>query len=153
MESYARQARDMDLLHMAERIHARAVRRCGELLVQTPSLKGVKTPEKTALTRTALARSAGLDAHHQAIAIRVAAVPAEEFEREVEKPRPATVTALSERGRKVRGGAGDPSQAQVTEIKKIRRFAKFCAEPSRLDASQRHELREAIAAIAAWCAL
>jgi hypothetical protein len=40
LASYARQARDRDLEAVAKRIRARAVRRAGELLEQTPTCRG-----------------------------------------------------------------------------------------------------------------
>ena len=89
---------------MAQRIQARAIRRMGELLAEIPSLKGVKLPQKTAMTRTAIARGAGVDEHRQATAIRMAAVPAATFEREVERERPPSITKLSALGVKRRGG-------------------------------------------------
>src|SRR4249920_1073731 len=45
MASYARQARDDTLRKMADRIQARAIRRCGELLKQVPASAGGRPSE------------------------------------------------------------------------------------------------------------
>jgi hypothetical protein len=64
LASYARQAKDRSLGVMAERIHARAVRRCGELLKQVPSGQGSKNQygelHGGTVTRQEAARSAGM---------------------------------------------------------------------------------------------
>jgi hypothetical protein len=108
LASYARQADDETLLKTATRIQARAIRRCGELLreiepVHTgrpPKELGEAPPLITApLTRAQAARDAGLSDDQRKQALRVANVPAEEFEEAVESEAPPTVTALAERGK------------------------------------------------------
>ena len=103
LASYARQAKDETLRKMAERIQARAIRRCGELLKQIPAQQGANQniQEGTlpnVLTRTEAATQAGLSEHQRKTALRVAQVPTPEFEAAVESESPPTVTALAEKG-------------------------------------------------------
>jgi hypothetical protein len=97
MASYAAQARDTSLRDMANRIHARAVRRCGELLTSIPS--GTRcTP-----TRKAAADSAGLTRLQRNQASAVANIPARKFEALVEGNKPPRVYQLAQIGTKPRG--------------------------------------------------
>lgn len=127
MASYARQAKDETLRKMADRIQARAIRRCGELLRQVPRSPGVRTdlqPQEGDLPRfermhlckhgmpysgadcqyckrtgrTQAASDAGLSEHQRKTALRVAAVPSADFARQVESDEPPTVTALAKQG-------------------------------------------------------
>ena len=52
LASYARQAKDEQLRKMADRIQARAIRRCGELLKQIEPKQGARTDIGTAQTRS-----------------------------------------------------------------------------------------------------
>lgn len=87
LASYAKQANDESLHKHADRIKARAVRRCGELSQETePNKGGSKTHRSTRTvggtsTRTSVATTAGLSKRQKDTALRVAAVPEEEFER------------------------------------------------------------------------
>lgn len=73
---------------MADRIQARAIRRCGELLKQIESGQGSKN-QYTVLhdaadkkqTRSEVAKDAGLSERQKVTALRVANVPQPEFER------------------------------------------------------------------------
>jgi hypothetical protein len=101
LAAYAKQAQDEQLRKMADRIQARAIRRCGELLQQIQAASGRRTdlePSPGAPTRSEAAREAGLTRHQHHTAIRVARVPDPEFEEAVEGDDPATVTELAERG-------------------------------------------------------
>lgn len=106
LASYAKQAKDDELMKMTIRIRDRAIRRAGELLKQIPPQKGTRTDielsagDHTKLTRKAAAEDAGLSVHQQITALRVATVPAAEFERMVESPSPPTLTALAKIGTK-----------------------------------------------------
>lgn len=90
LASYARQSRDESLYRMAIRIQARATRRCGELLEQVQRADGTRTDlqpragDGPRLTRTHVADDAGLSNRQRKTALRVAAVPADDFERQVE---------------------------------------------------------------------
>jgi hypothetical protein len=97
LAAYARQSRDDSLIIMAQKIQARAIRRCGELLAAVPSKKGQRG---TSEGRTNAARDAGLSAYQQATAQRVAAIPAKKFEQWVERDAPA-VTTLAQAGKGV----------------------------------------------------
>ncbi|MFO0349980.1 MAG: hypothetical protein ACK51S_08615 [Alphaproteobacteria bacterium] len=91
----------------ADRIQARAIRRCGELLRQIPQGQGARDGKRQEgdlppLTRTEAAPDAGLSEHQRKTALRVAAIPEPEFTQAVESDAPPTVTALAERGRQAR---------------------------------------------------
>lgn len=106
LASYAKQANDDEMMRQSTRIRDRAIRRCGELLKQIEPQQGARTDKElsvgthTRFTRNDAAEQAGLSKHQQVQAIRVANVPAADFERQVESPKPPTVTALAEQGKK-----------------------------------------------------
>ena len=104
LASYAKMSDDDTLRKYAERIQARAIRKCGELLRQIKSAHGanqnISEGDHTNVTRTSMAKSAGMSKHQQVQAVRVAAVPHSEFVQLVESDNPPTVTKLAEMGRK-----------------------------------------------------
>lgn len=107
LASYAKQAEDETLMKMATRIKARATRRAGELLMQIEPDKGGRPSETgagthTSFTRADAARDAGMSKHQQVQATRIASVPAADFERQVESPKPPTLTQLAAQGIKPR---------------------------------------------------
>ena len=107
LASYAKQSQDESLLLMAQRIKARAVRRAGELLAQIEPARGANQNIQEGTrpnvdTRSDAARDAGFSSHQQKQAVRIAAVPARDFERQVESPKPPTLTALAQQGIKPR---------------------------------------------------
>jgi DNA primase len=96
LASYAKQAKDDSLRKDADRIQARAVRRCGELLKQIKPAKNQHDVKQRARagagpSRKRAAQKAGLSERQQKTALRVADVPTEEFERAVESEDPPTV--------------------------------------------------------------
>jgi hypothetical protein len=105
LASYAKQSKDETMQRAAERIRARAIRRAGELLEQIqpskggkPTHKGSPTKAATGPSRIGVGHAAGLSTRQTKEALRVARVPASEFESAIEAERPATVTELAERG-------------------------------------------------------
>lgn len=103
LASYAKQAEDETLLKMAARIKARATRRAGELLSQidaaTPGPKPeLKVGDRLKFGRSDAAREAGMSPHQQKQAVRIAAIPEPEFERQVESPKPPTLSQLAAQG-------------------------------------------------------
>jgi hypothetical protein len=85
------------------RIQARAIRRCGELLLEFEKQHGANQNIRDGngpkvYTRKEAAEDAGLSERQQKTAVRVASVPEEEFEAQVESDSPPTVTALAEQG-------------------------------------------------------
>ena len=162
LASYARQSKDETLQRMAQRIQARAIRRCGELLKQVPPASG-RQPENGGapprFTRSAAAREAGLSPEQKKAALRVAEVPREEFERRVESATPPTVTQLADMGRQrmVQKESERPGFVEATRaIGTLRDFAEFCGEHDPALVAQgvsRHEVksvRRYVAAIDAW---
>lgn len=103
LASYAKQAQDDELRRMADRIQARAIRRCGELLgqIRAATNRHDVSSGVAALPagRKQAARDAGLSEHQRKTAIRVSRISDPEFEEAVEADEPATVTALADRGR------------------------------------------------------
>lgn len=104
LASYAKQADDDELMKMATRIRDRAIRRAGELLKQIDG-QGKRTDKLTdgddsKLTQREAARAAGMSERQQVTAVRVASIPAEEFDRQVESNNPPTVSKLAEQGKK-----------------------------------------------------
>lgn len=104
LASYAKQAKDDQLERMSQRIRARAIRRAGELLKQLDGrpLNASKQTEGNhgLISQTEAARSAGLSAHQQLQAVRVASIPQDVFDTCIEDERPATITQLADMGKK-----------------------------------------------------
>jgi len=107
LASYARQAKDNRMRVMADRIQARAIRRCGELLGEIQAARGRRTDLELRagthpmLTRRQFATDAGLSDHQRKQALRIAHLPEQEFEAAVESAEPPSVTALAARGRRL----------------------------------------------------
>lgn len=98
LASYAKQADDVTLENNAKRIKARAVDRMGELMAEIPEQPGKRTdlePGRYASTRSEVCREAGISKDQQATAMRVHAVPRDEFEARVESNNPPTITELA----------------------------------------------------------
>ena len=113
---YAKEAKDQTLEAMAQRIRARAIRRAGELLRHIDH--GGRPPSETpagahpSLSRAKAAADAGFSPHQAKQALRVAAVPGADFERQVETPTPPTVTELARQGKRARPGRPPASSAR-----------------------------------------
>lgn len=108
LASYARQSEDKEMETHAMRIRARAIRRCGELLKEIEKQQGgdrksqeikegVAAPFDS--PRQAAAKNAGLSKDQAKTAIRVANVPSEIFEKQIESTKPPTITKLAEQGK------------------------------------------------------
>jgi len=142
LASYAKQADDDTLRKLADRIQARAVRRCGELLKQYNGQGGrtdqLSAGAHTKLTQQQIARDAGMSRHQQRTAVRVANVPLATFEEAVEAEAPLTVTKLAEIGKQSRAPAREPEPPPPVEpapagfkeatafIGTIKRFSDAC---------------------------
>jgi hypothetical protein len=133
LASYARQAKDDSLRVMAIRIQARAERRCGELLKQIePAQGGDRGNSATGGrppvgSRKAAADQAGLSEHQRKTALRVAAIPEVEFNRQVESERPPTLTRLADQGRTQRVRERDPAAEHFeAACSALDEFVKFC---------------------------
>lgn len=166
LASYAKQADDDTLRQMADRIQARAVRRAGEILktFKSPGGRPSETRDGTvpSLSQQAMARDAGMSERQRKTAVRVANVPAEQFERQVESETPPTVTRLADQGTKRRvihvdTPAAPANFARATQvIGEVKDFAAFCGRTDPVTASEGVEsyevakLRQAVASIDAW---
>lgn len=103
LASYAKMSDDDTLRKYAERIQARAIRRCGELLRQIEPGKNRYDDRRAGdlpPNRTSMAEQAGMSSHQQKQAIRVAGVPEQEFTKLVDSDTPPTVTKLAAMGTK-----------------------------------------------------
>lgn len=122
LASYARQSNDKTLEKLAARIRARAIRRCGELLRQVEPANGARTDLKPRggcpprLSRKAAATEAGLSTDQMKTALRIANVPAEEFEALVESEDPPGADKIAERGKKTRGRVNLDGMSSVERL-------------------------------------
>lgn len=118
LASYAKQANDEELMKMAVRIRDRAIRRAGELLKQIEPAKGGDRKSEEyqrvgggpLISRREAGEAAGMSDRQVKTAIRVANVPAADFEKQVESANPPTVTKLAEQGKK-------PAPKPVVDLK------------------------------------
>ena len=88
------------LLDHAQKIHGRAIRRAGELLREIHPQRGgdrKSTGRERPIDRSAAADEAGLSERQRKTALRVAAIPADDFEAAIESIPVPTVTQLAER--------------------------------------------------------
>lgn len=161
LASYAKQADDDTLRKLADRIQARAVRRCGELLKQYDARGGDRSKSGGAPTfvpsRADAARHAGMSRDQSITAVRVANVPADRFESAVERDAPMTVTKLAEMGKQTRVESAPAGFKEATQaIGTIKRFSDFCNQtPPELVAngvmpSEIADLRKRVATIDGW---
>lgn len=169
LASYARQSKDDSLRKMADRIQARAIRRCGELLRQIEADKGGRPPKThdgadIGFSRTEAAREAGLSERQKVTALRVANIPQPDFEKAVESESPPTVTRLAEQGKQAKPkplhdleGIDPYLYARATELQgAIRRLAAYCQKHDPIaiaGAFKVHEiqsLKTAISDVESW---
>lgn len=123
LASYAKQAKDDVLMKKAVRVRDRAIRRAGELLTQIEPASGGDRGGgrgnqgegvRPVVSRQKAAEDAGMSPHQQKQAIRVASVPADKFEAQVESKNPPTITALAEQGKKAAPASAGPSAPKPT---------------------------------------
>jgi hypothetical protein len=137
MAAYARMSKDDSLKVLAIRIQARALRRIGQLQDQIPrgdtATRYGQVGDHPPVTRSKAAADAGLSEHQRKTALRVAAIPEAEFERQVESASPPTVTKLAEQGKTERDvAAGGAPWSAITcpetrdACETLERFARFC---------------------------
>jgi hypothetical protein len=167
MASYAKQAKDETLQRYAERIKARAITRCGELLKAIQPNPGGRPPNTRegalpSLTREQAAEDAGLSEHQRKTALRVANVDPEVREALIESNNPPTITELAEMGKKPRNivdlGEINPRDYALATTAQgtLREFAAYCKsnDPIRIaKAFQPHEvaaMRRYVSAVDSW---
>lgn len=101
LASYAKQAEDDQLERMAQRIRARAIRRAGELAKQLMQPVGRPSDNVDAgdnISRAEIKERSGFSDRQLTTALRIANVPESDFERQVESPKPPTLTQLASQG-------------------------------------------------------
>ena len=165
MASYAKQSKDETLHKYADRIKARAITRCGELLKAIQPASGMHMKEAGAhqfQTREQAATDAGLSEHQRKTALRVASVDPEVRDALIESDKPPTITELAEMGKKPRNivelGEIDPRDYALATTAQgtLREFADYCKshDPIRIaKAFQKHEiaaLRRYVGIVDGW---
>lgn len=169
MASYARQSQDDSLRRMCDRIQARAIRRCGDLLAAIEPARGanqnIQEGARPNVTRETVATEAGLSEHQRKTALRVSNIPADEFEAAVESEQPPTVTELAKRGttrrvelQRIRGLLPSDYAAFCNALGYITEFSKVASIDVGMvartcNAEERTELRAGIAVIRPWIEL
>lgn len=104
LASYARQAKDDTLELTAQRIKVRAIDRAGALIKKLPKSKGGRpkitrgTAAPSFLTQKEAAKQAGFSDDQRKDAIRIASIPREKFEREIESKEKPTVARFAAMG-------------------------------------------------------
>lgn len=131
LASYARQAEDDQLERMAQRIRARAIRRAGELAKQMMQPVGRPSDNVDAgdnISRAEIKERSGFSDRQLTTALRVAAVPEQDFERQVESPTPPTLTQLAQQGIQRRDPPPQPETwLQGRDPKQFNRALHFTA--------------------------
>ena len=89
----------------AMRIRARAIQRCGQLLSEFEKKHGANQNIRDGAgpkvqTRRQAAVDAGLSERQAKTTLRVANVPEDEFDRQVDSENPPTITALAKKGKR-----------------------------------------------------
>lgn len=144
MRVYAIQAKDDNLRLTALRIQARAQRRLGELMklipagdkatrfgradAHPPENAGRADAHPPVQTRSEAARSAGLSDHQRKTALRVASVPDESFERQIESESPPSITALARQGTVQTVVPDEARQAALEARRALIAFARSCEQ-------------------------
>lgn len=134
LASYAKQANDEELMKMATRIRARAVRRAGELLKQIEPANGARTDLQpsadgdTRLTRKSAAADAGMSPRQMHTALRTANVPEADFASQVESDKPPTVSQLAQQGIKRPAPPRQPVSLDGRTPAEFNRALHFIAE-------------------------
>lgn len=105
LASYAKQAADDSLERYAKRIRARAILRAGNLLEAIEPQQGKRTDQLRVSSdpkssRKEVARAAGMSERQQKQALRIARIPKDEFEKQIESDNPPTISQLEQQGRK-----------------------------------------------------
>ena len=178
MVVYARMRDDTELQNRAVRLQAWASRRWGEIdkelypdrrqqnLKQNVRNVGgdisVNQPQNTLFEKRA-APTDGTTERQRVVSRRLAAIPEAEFTRQVESPKPPTVTQLAEQGKATRSAAGPTSPWEAIECAETReacetleRFSRFCVRVDAaglvlsVNATEAAALRECIAVADQW---
>lgn len=159
LASYARQSDDQTLRKHADRIQARAIRRCGELLRQIEPGKNRYDSRQDGTdppNRKSAAEAAGLSERQRKTALRVANVPSSDFEAAVESDNPPTITRLAEQGCKslVDLGSIEPKNfsAATQALRRLLDFENFAAQHDPIAIAsgvKKEEIKRARASVAA----
>lgn len=145
LASFAKCSNNDGLRVLAVRIQARAERRCGELLRRIPrgdvSTRFGQAGAVPPVNRTKAANQAGLSERQRKTALRISAIPEDEFNERVESSTPPTITQLAEQGAESRslvtGTHAREELNLVPSYPRVKDFIGFCRshEPSDTTAS------------------
>jgi len=144
LASYARQSEDKELERMAQRIRARAIRRAGELIKQIEPGQGARDGKRdadsdTPLTRTQAARDAGMSERQQNTAGRIANIPEQDFEAQVESDMPPTLSQLAAQGTKKRENIVDLKGRDPKEYNRAMHYVGAFENAARDMENQSHD--------------
>jgi hypothetical protein len=145
LASYARQSEDQELERMAQRIRARAIRRANELYQQIEPDKGgrpseTKADARPSFTRTEAARDAGMSPHQVKQMVRIGRIPEDEFERQIESPKPPTLSQLAAQGAKPRENIVDLKGRDPQEYNRALHYVADFEEAAKELEQQKHDL-------------
>jgi hypothetical protein len=118
------------MYRMAVRIQSRAIRRAGKLLSEIEKAHGANQNINTVsginvLTRTDVAKDAGMSKRQKDTALRVASIPQPEFNQAVESDKPPTITKLAIQGTKQRPRPLIDFEAEGTDKPKLVIFSDY----------------------------
>ena len=104
LASYWKQANDETMYKLAKRIHARAYRRAGELLKQfdarPQNAQKQKDGDVPLISQKDVAEQNGMSERQRKTAVRLANVPDDSFNDQVESDNFSTITQLAEQGKR-----------------------------------------------------
>lgn len=107
LASYAKQAKDDELQRYAQRIRARAARREGELWRQLDARGGDRSKKEDSRlfagpSQKEMRDQIGVSEWHVKQSVRVSNIPEQDFDEQVEGPKPPTLSQLASQGTKPR---------------------------------------------------
>ena len=145
LASYARQANDDEMQKYAERIRARATRREGELWKQLDGRGGDRSKRDASdhfakETQKDMRDHIGVSERHVRQAVRVANIPEDDFNAQVESTKPPTLSQLAQQGIKPRKNIIDLKGRDPKEYNRALHYvADFEEAASELE-KQAHDL-------------
>jgi hypothetical protein len=166
LASYARMARDQDLLAKAQRVKLWALRRAGEVLKEIPSPSPGRPSAKNSTgagiinsERDQAAEAAGFSRRQRVDAERIANVDAPQFEARVEAEKPPTVAEMARAGAKPSSTPRRERAETSPAADLLKLLRRFKADSDKIDVGAvfqalsedgRDELASAFTPVEAW---
>lgn len=145
LASYAKQSDDHELERMAQRIRARAIRRAGELakILMKPHggnrISQVDTNDNL-MSRDKVKEVSGFSDRQLTTATRVASIPANEFDAQVDSAKPPTLSQLAAQGTKPRENIIDLKGRDPKEYNRALHYVADFEEAAAELEKQAHDL-------------